>query len=308
MSTLLAAPLLLALLVSTPASPRWEEWDTSGARHVELTAENAGEQHPVRIRSHQSTTLVFDTPLQPGGVQVEGRRWVKVAVNEAEGMVTLLPAEAPPPDRPLLVTVRFADGQVPGSVTFRLVVGSTRAEHQVRVYRQPLSSESLHLDARQQRERAERCEASLEQERSRPEGPRPGSFTDLFGAGLVGWGAGVVAQDLYGSITQRPGEPLKVVDAWSYRAVKQKQLAVELKVENTSDLPWTAEGAELVSTQGVRLRVVRVWQSDPLVPGKQARLVVEVAAPVEQLQGTFLLKLHDTGGARTLTVRGVTFP
>ncbi|KFA87108.1 DUF2381 family protein [Archangium violaceum] len=74
MSTLLAAPLLLALLVSTPASPHGEDWDTSGARHLELTAENAGELHPVRIRPHQSTTLEFDTPLQSGGVRVEGGR------------------------------------------------------------------------------------------------------------------------------------------------------------------------------------------------------------------------------------------
>ncbi|HYO66357.1 MAG TPA: hypothetical protein VEU33_09765, partial [Archangium sp.] len=60
MSTLLAAPLLLALLVSTPTSSHGEEWDTSGARHLELTAENAGAQHPVRIRPHLLTGLVFD--------------------------------------------------------------------------------------------------------------------------------------------------------------------------------------------------------------------------------------------------------
>ncbi len=88
MSPLLTAPLLLAVLSSTPASPRFEEWDTSGARYLELTAENIGEQHPVRISPGQPTTLVFaDAPLRPGGVTVEGGR-VGVAVNGELGMVT----------------------------------------------------------------------------------------------------------------------------------------------------------------------------------------------------------------------------
>ncbi|WP_052518283.1 DUF2381 family protein [Archangium violaceum] len=308
MSTLLSAPLLLALLVSTPASLHGEDWDTSGARHLELTAENAGTRHPVRIRPHQFTGLVFDTPLQPGGVRVEGGQGVKVAVNEAEGLVTLLPAQVPP-DRPLLVTVRFADGQEPGSVTFRLVEDALRAEHQVRVYRQPRSGESLHLESRQQRERAERCEAALAQERARPRGSCAASLLELLGAGLVGEGEGILAHDLERDLTQRPGAPLWVFRAWSYLAVKQKQVAVELDVKNTSALPWTMEGAELVSVDGVRLRVTRVWQSEPLLPGGQARLGVEAEAPEEaQLRGTFFLKLHEAGGARTFTVRGVTFP
>ncbi|KFA87188.1 DUF2381 family protein [Archangium violaceum] len=64
-----------------------------------------------------------------------------------------------------------------------------------------------------------------------------------------------------------------------------------------------------MSMDGVRLRVTRVWQSGPLVPGEVARLGVEAEAPEEaQLGGTFLLKLHEAGGARTVTVRGVRFP
>ncbi|HEX5745580.1 MAG TPA: DUF2381 family protein [Archangium sp.] len=309
MSTLLAAPLLLALLVSTPASPHGVEWDTPDERLLELTAENAGEQHPVRIRPHQSTTLVFDTPLQPGGVQVEDGQGMKVAVNEAEGMVMLLPTQAPPPDRPPRVTVRFADGQVPGGVTFRLVEDAPRAEHQVRVYRQPRSGESLQLESRQQRERAERCEAALAQERARPQGPCSGSLQGLLEAGLVKKGLGILARELKSSLTQRPGSPLEVIEAWSYRAEARQQMAVELYVTNTSDLAWTTEGAELVSTEGVRLRVTRVWQSKLLMPGDQARLVVEAEAPEKkQLRSTFLLKLREAGGARTFTVRGVRFP
>ncbi|HYO54382.1 DUF2381 family protein [Archangium sp.] len=306
-------PLLLVLLTATsaPAQPLPEEWDTSGARHLELTAENADEQHPVRISPHHPTNLVFNAPLQPGGVTVEEERLVAVAANEALGMVTLLPVGTLPRDRPLTVTVRFADSLVPESATFRLVVHSTRAEHQVRVYRKTRSCESHHLESRQQRERAERCEAALEQERTRPEGPRPGGLSDLFDAGLVGEGKAVAVRNISSSITQRPGEALEVKEAWSYRTERQGQVAVELYVENRGPLPWTVEGkegAELVSAEGVRLRVVRVSQSKPLAPGAILHLVVVAETPVEQPRGTFLLKLGEAGGARTLTVRGVTFP
>ncbi|AKJ01441.1 uncharacterized protein (TIGR02268 family) [Archangium gephyra] len=311
MSTLLTAPLLLVLLTSTPASPRSEEWDTSGARYLELTAENAGEPHPVRISPGQPTTLVFaDAPLQPGGVMVEGGA-VGMAVNGELGMVTLLPSDAPPADKPLTLVVRFADTQVPGSVTFRLVPHATQAEHHVRVYRNTRSCESHWQESRQQRERAERCEAALAQERTRPEGPRPGDLTDLFDAELVGQGISIRVRDITKGITQRPGEAPQVVKAHSYQADRPRRVALELRVRNTSTRPWTVEGleaAELVSTEGVRLRVVRVWQSGPLGPGERAWLVVEAEAPAKQTPGSFLLKLGEAGGARPLTVRGVTFP
>ncbi|WNG55622.1 DUF2381 family protein [Archangium gephyra] len=311
MSILLTAPLMLAVLTSAPASPRSEGWDTSGARYLELTAENAGEQHPVRISPGQPTTLVFaDTPLRPGGVTVEGGR-VGVAVNGELGMVTLLPSNALPEDEPLTLVVHFADTQVPGSITFRLVPHATRAEHHVRVYRHTRSCESHWQESRQQRERAEQCEATLAQERIRPEGVRPENITDLFDAGMIGEGEGVMARRITKDITQRPGETLQIGSAHSYRARKSGTVAVELDVTNTGAQPWTAQGleaAELVSAEGVRLRVIRVWQSRHLGPGEEAQLVVEAEATEKQLQGTFLLKLGEAGGARPLTVRGVTFP
>jgi uncharacterized protein (TIGR02268 family) len=118
-------------------------------------------------------------------------------------------------------------------------------------------------------------------------------------------------RNLIHDVTQHPDEMLGVKQAWSYRAEPRSLVAVELQVLNTSPLPWTAdgvEGAELVSTQGVRLRVVRVWQRTPAEPGALAQLVVEAEATVEQSRGTFLLKLGEAGGPRTLTVRGVSFP
>ncbi|WP_375767826.1 DUF2381 family protein [Archangium gephyra] len=314
MSAPLAAPLLLALFTATsaPTLAPSEEGDTPGTRHLELTEENAREPHPLRVSPRHSTHLVFDAPLQPGGVEVQ-ERWVKKAVNEAEGMVTLRPSGVPPPDEPLTVTVRFADGQAPGSATFRLVVHPTRGEHEVQVIRQPSTSVPVHPEARRQRERAERYEAALARERTRPEEPRPAGLSGVVEAGLVREGKSIVGRQLAlgKDFTQLPGEVLMAREAYSYRAEQPSRVALELHVENTETQPWTAEGvtgAELVSAEGVRLKVVRVWQPEPLVSEAQRLLVVEAEATVKQSRGTFLLKLGEAGGARTLTVRDLTFP
>lgn len=304
-----AAPLLLVLLVTPPATaqPAAGEWDAGGERHVELTADNAGQAHPVYISPNRLTGFVFHAPLQRGSVEVEDReRFRAVVVDEAAGLVTLLPSGALPPGRELMLTVRFADGAVPGWATFRLVVHATRAERQVEVFRQPRSAESYRQGERQERERAERCEARLAQVEA--EAQRPGGLTGLIDAGLVGKSEGVAGKQLTYDLTQRPGETLRVSEAFSYRA--RERVAVELWVENTGTQPWTAEGLEAVEwvSEGARLRVLRVWQSRPMAPGDRALLVVEAEASPEQVRGTFLLELGEAGGARTLTVRGVTFP
>jgi uncharacterized protein (TIGR02268 family) len=135
-----AVPLLLVLLATMPATsqPAAEEWDAGGERHVELTADNAGQAHLVHISPNRLTGFVFHAPLQRGGVVVE-ERFRSVTVDETAGLVTL-PSGALPPGRELILTARFADGEVPGWATFRLVVHPIRAERQVEVYRQSRSA------------------------------------------------------------------------------------------------------------------------------------------------------------------------
>lgn len=299
--------LLLALLAEVPATaqPASEQRGTTSERHLELTADSTGQQPEIRITPGRATTLVFNAPLLPGEVQVEDERLVALAVNEVRSLVTLLPSDSPLPDKPLSLTVRFADGAVPERVTFRLVP-HPRSERQVRVYRQPRSVDSYKQEAEQERERAERCEAELA--RTQAEQPHAEGLVGPFGAGLVGRGQGLQEKSLDRTITQRPGEPLRVTDAFSYRAGLAERVVVELRVEHTGHQPWTLEGTELRNTQGTRLNVLRVWPSQPISPGDIRQLVVEAEATKEQSRGTFLLELREAGGAGPVTVRGVTFP
>ncbi|WP_257455796.1 DUF2381 family protein [Archangium lipolyticum] len=304
------APLLLALLATTPvlAEPPSEIWDAVTARHLELTADSSGQVHEVRISPGLTTTLVFNAPLLRGGVVLEAReRFRVVTVDEATGIVMLLPSGALPPGTQPLLTVRFADGAVPTSATFRLVVHPTRAEPQVNVYRQPRSAESFQLEARQEHERAERCEAWLAQ--TQTEQKSPGGIAGLIDSGLVEGTRSIAAQDIFDTTRQPPGEALKRNKAYSYRA--EGRVAVALEVKNTSVQPWTvdAEGAALVGKGGAPLRVLRVWQPAPISPGKERGLVVvEAEATEEQARGAYVLRLGEANGLRTVTLRGVTFP
>ncbi len=195
---------------------------------------------------------------------------------------------------------------MPASTSFRLVVHPTRAEPQVNVYRLPRSAESLQLEARQERERAEQCETHLA--RVQAERRSPGGLTGLIDSGLVKEGSGVTGRDLYDTAQQRLGGALRVEKAHTYAA--QGQMAVALEVQNRSAQPWSVdrEGAQLVSKEGARLRVLSVWQPEPLAPGQKGLVVVEVAATPEQARGIYVLTLGEGNGARTVTLRGVTFP
>ncbi len=301
--------LLLSLLASTPvlAEPTPETWGMVAARHVELTADSAGPVHEVRISANLTTTLVFNAPLQSGGVVLEELEHFQLfMVDEARGALTVMPSNALPPGKQLLLTVRFAGGAAPASAIFRLVVHPTRAEPQVNVYRQPRSAESFRLEARQAQERAERCEMRLAQ--TQAEQKSPGGLTGLIDSGLVKGEQGVAAQDIYTTTQQRPGEALPVEKRSSYRA--EGRVAVALELNNTSAQPWTvdAEGAALVGKGGAPLRVLRVWQREPFPPGGRGQVVVEAEATEDQAQGTYILQLGEASGPRTITLRGVTFP
>jgi uncharacterized protein (TIGR02268 family) len=303
----LPAALLLALLFAAPASaqPVSESWETVAVRHLELTADSVEREHEVGISPFFITTLVFNAQLLRGGVALEGREHFRVVtVDEAAGFVALLPTGALPPGKHLRLTVRFADGALPASATFRLVVHATRAEPQVNVYRQPRSGESYQQEARQERERAERCEARLVQ----AEQKHPGGLTGLLADRLVVRNKGVTTRDLANTLEHRPDETLQVHAAYSYRA--RGRIAVAVELENKGSEPWVvdAKGARLAGKGGKPLHVLRVWPLEPLPPGARLHVFVEAEATEEEARGTYVLQLAEASGPRTLTLRGVLFP
>ncbi len=309
MPALSATPLLFAILTGTPgpAQPASEVWEAVGAHHVGVRADTAGQEQEVVISPLLSTTFFFNSPLLRGGVVVQQRELFQlVTVDETNSVVTLLPSSRLPLGSKLLLTVRFADGAVPESTSFRLVAHPTRAEPQVNVYRQPRSGESYQLEARQERERAERCGAELA--RTQAEQQHPGGLVGLLVERLMTNGEGIKGQDISTTSIQRPDEALRARSVFSYRA--QGRVAMDLSVNNLSTQSWRVDGdgVRLVSREGVRLRVLQVWPLESIPLSGQGRVRVEAEATEEQARGTYVLKLGEANGSRTITLRGVTFP
>ncbi len=296
-----SARLLLSLLSGVPvvAQPSSARWEPSGVRRIELRADASEEVPEIPVRPDRTLTLTFDTALLQGSLMLEGREqfW---RVLMGEDVLTLVPSDELRPGARFRMTVRFADGALPATAEFLLVVHPAPTEQQVAVYRQSRSAESYRQEAREAWEAAERCEAELERVREAQSGPD--GLTGMLEAGLMD-AAGVIAEALLpgAAFTQRPGVTLKITQMMAYRA--RGRMALELEVRNLGGEPWTAAGAELVGEGGVRATVLRVWSPGPRAPDSSfRRVVVEVELPEEPL-GPSSLTLWDAEGLRSLQLR-----
>jgi uncharacterized protein (TIGR02268 family) len=299
-----ALPLLVLLTGATAAAqPSTPPGEAAGEpRAIVLSASAQKEVHALRIRPDLLIALLFGAPLKLAGVELEEREFFS-RVTVLEDALMLVPSRALGAGRRLRLRVRFVEGTVPASADFVLVVDPTRAEHQVNVNLQPPVPDICGQETEAERINARQCQAELERVRKAPDGL----------AGMLANGQldekGVTARKMKRDedFTQRPGEPLTVWDATSYRA--RGVMAVELWVKHQSARPWTAAGAVLVGEGGVRLKVLRVWPLEPILPGsKMQRVVVVVEATETQARGRFTLSLWQDGEPPSVSLDGVMFP
>ena len=314
-----AIALLLSLHVALPAlaQPPPEPWEP-GVRHLQLSPTATGEVPELRLTPGLALTVVFDSPVRPqrqGGVELEERgRFRLVGLDEEGHILTLMLAPGEVPDKPLRLTVHFADGAVPTSATFHLVAHPARAETHVQVYRQPRSAEVCCAQADAEREKAQRCLVELERTRTEASA-RGAGLIGLRSQGLLDTEEGVRTQALANkTLTRSPANALALVDATAFRSAVPKRpgeaqrvrVAVLLRLEGPGAGDWKVEGAQLASRGGAG-RPVTVSQSPTSEPGF-TEVMVETELTQEEARGRFTLKLWDASGTRTVTLGGVTFP
>jgi uncharacterized protein (TIGR02268 family) len=272
----------------------------------------------LRLSPGLALTVVFDSPLRPqrqGGVEVEERgRFRLVSLDEEGRVLTLVLALGQVPDKPLRLTVHFADGAVPSSTAFHLVAHPARAQTHVQVYRQPRSAEVCCEQADTERERAQRCMVELERTRAEATASGPAGLIGLRSVGLLDK-EGVRTKELkVGTLTHAPANALRPAEANAIRSAAPRRqegeprvrVAVLLRLEGPGAGDWKAEGAQLAPQAGVG-RHVTVWQSPANEPGF-TEVMVETELTQEEAQGRFTLKLWDASGTRTVTLGGITFP
>jgi len=279
-----------------------------GVRRVEIPAENseATQTPEVQISPGVSTTFEFDSDLATEKIVLEGAKRFSL-VDVGRSTLRLVPSEQILPGERLRLTVRFLDGFVPSGAAFILVAHPARVERLVEVWRQPRTAESYRQEAKEARTETQQCRE--ENERLRAEHEGPGGIAGLLANGLIVREQGVAAKFLLvnGTIRQRPGEILRVNRAWSYRSPVRVAMDVLFDTPDAAN-PWTAEGASLVSKTGTSLKVLTVWSDVPSNCNPGCRVVVEAEATPDAAHGAFTLKLWDSGGLRTITLSGVTFP
>jgi uncharacterized protein (TIGR02268 family) len=281
-------------------------------RHLELPTRAAGQVLELRISPGLALTLIFDTPIRQGGVELEERGRFQVVSLDQEGRVlTLVLALGEAPGKPLRLVVHFADGAAPASAAFQLVAHPARAETHVQVYRQPRSAEVCCQQADAEREKARQCQVELERTRA---DSGPGGLIGLRSQGLLDRGGVPFKEIRDKELTLGQSNALKVWDVTTLRTAAPGQkpeeararVAVLLKLRSPEVRDWKVEGAQLAS-QGRVWRTVTVWQSAPSAPGWWD-VMVEAELTEKEPRGRFTLKLWDASGTRTVTLGGVTFP
>ncbi|WP_309892406.1 DUF2381 family protein [Archangium sp.] len=300
-----ALPLLLLLVgASTAAQPATAPGERADTPRVVMLSATAPKEVPeVPIQPGRLSTFLLGAPLKLVGVELEEREGFS-RVTLLEDMLTLLPSGALPVGRRLKLRLRFMEGTVPASADFVLVVSRTQVETQVEVNLQPGTPYASWQEAEAERIKLRQVQAELERERQEPDG-----LTGLLAEGRMDE-EGVPARRQYPTqdFTQLPGQPLTVRKATSYRA--RGVVALALEVDNVSSRPWKAVGASLVDEGGVRLKVLRVWPTEPLAPGAtRQRVVVEAEVTEEaRARGRFTLSLWQEGEPASVSLEGVTFP
>ncbi len=300
--------LLLPLLLAAPSAPSpVPEPCQTGVRHVELPVEPQVEAPLVCVSPGQATLLDFGEPFAPGSVALEGQEhfaWV----DPARSTLKLVPSERLRPGERLRLTMRFADTAAPASATLLLLVHPALAEPLVYVHRQVREADSYRRELTAAKEETRQCRE--ENARLREARNVPKSLVELLASGLLGdKDGGVLAADISERVERLPTSALTVSRVQTYRTEGLVAVRLRLKLPKGA-APWVAEGAtlSLAGRQGEALKALDVWQPAPIAGGESGTLVVEAEAPAQALPEPLVLKVWEAGGARAVTLGGVTLP
>ncbi|WP_434300078.1 DUF2381 family protein [Corallococcus exiguus] len=297
---LLGLPLIGTAAVAQPEVSS----SVPGSRRIELSPEGTGTISEIMISPGLSTMLLFDSELQRESIELEGRQRFSL-VDVGQATLRLMPTTSAIPGERFKLMVRFRDGAAPSTAVFLLKVHPAKAEATIEVYREQRTIETYQQEIRDARVEIFRCKEELA--RMVSDHGAPSGLTGI----LINDGLnpdGVAGQVLTRSVAMTVTRALKPTTIYSYRSSKMTAVDVRIEVE-TGTLPWRAEGATLKGRSGEELKILRVWQAKPILPGgPEGRVIVEAEAPAAEVHGPFSLKLWEADGPRSITLGNVTFP
>ncbi|MFL5355898.1 DUF2381 family protein [Archangium sp.] len=295
--------LVLALLQGSPGVVRPHAAATcQDVQRIELSREPGTRE--ICVSPGLLTGFIFDTPVQ---VELQDEvRFAEVTRGRSRTSIGIMPAEDMVPGERLRLTARYDEGV---SVSFVLVLHSGQATHQVEVYRDKRTRESLLHEVEQEHAKNQQLQGELEQLRYQFEQFRagcgdPAGLRRLIASGTMSRN-GIRIEHFRSELVGYTEGSLSVARGTSYRS--DERVAVEVWLRNSDTEPWTATGATLVDTRGKRPRGMRLWQASAIPPKQSVMVVVEVEAGQDEPLGDVTLVLSEDG-PRSITLTGVAVP
>ncbi|RKG67370.1 DUF2381 family protein [Corallococcus sp. CA054B] len=296
--------VLLGLVLASGASVAQSEADGSspGVRRIELAPDAPSSAHEIAISAHLSTTFLFDSDLKRDAVELEGRDHFSL-VDVGQTTLRLVPSARLNAGERLHLVVRFRDGSAPVSASFLLRAHPAKADPLIEVYRGIRTIETYQQEIREVRAELMRCQGEVA--RLVAEQNAPGGLSGLVSSGALDE-HGVTGRLVTKDVTPAAGDALAATSVKSYRSATGVAVEVRLKLQRGAP-PWVAKGATLRGKTGAELKVLRLWQQQPISTGEFVPVVVEADAS-GAAQGAFSLKLWEEDGPRTITLGNVRFP
>lgn len=297
--------VLLGFLLANAPAPAQEEFTSTvpGARRIELAPDATPLPSEIAVSPGLSSGLYFDSDLLREGIELEGRERFSL-VDVGQATLRLVPSSRVTPGETFRLVVRFRDGAAPVSASFLLRVHPAKAEPLVEIYRARRTLETYQQEVRETHAKLLSCQG--ENARLSAEHDAPAGLTGLISMGALDE-SGVVGRVVTRDVAQTAGSVIEATLVRSFRS--KKGVAVELVLlVNSGTRPWLAKGALLRGKAGSDLKVLSVWQGQPIPVGAAQLIVVEAEATTTAAQGTFTLKLWEEDGPRTVTISNVTFP
>jgi uncharacterized protein (TIGR02268 family) len=298
--------LVLVLLQGSPLPPS-AGVDCQEVQRIELSLE-PGASREICVSPGLLTGFVFDSSVMVD-LQDEPRF---AEVTHGRTTISVMPPGDMGPGERLRLTARFTDGASSDSITFMLVAHVGQATRQVEVYRDKRTRESFQHEVAQERVKNQRLQGQLERlqhelELLRAECDDPQGLRRPITSGAMNR-TGIRAQEFTPGNMIYVAGPLKVTSGVSYHSATR--VAVEVRVWNSSPEPWTPVEALLVDAKGKEWKAVRLWQDSTVQqqdPQGEVRVVVEVNAKPDELQGEVTVFLREAG-PRGLSIPKVMIP
>ncbi|MFP2912322.1 DUF2381 family protein [Pyxidicoccus sp. 3LFB2] len=289
--------VLMLSPVADAAAPDMQQV-LAGVRRVELR--DATESLPeVHISPGLSTTVLFDSPIRPDELVLEGReRFQRLGLSEDH--LVLVPSSTLRQGERLRLEVRFSDAATPERAALLLVVDATRVERQVELYRRPRTAESYRLEVEELKTQM----ARLQREVKRLPVPDATSASgDAWVTTLLQWDT-VEALEMH-NLRVAIAAPVSVTDVWRLR-LPGHWLALRVRLEAKPGA-WKPTGASLRDAQGRPVNVLRPWAQVGLSRNEPQfqRVVIVVEDEASFRTGRYTLKLWDEGTGQSVTVEGL---